>query len=104
MSLIDIQKLAAEPYYGAFYSLRSLDPLYQSEIGEPRWWEADLEKECGCSCRHCEPEWKRVKFEAVTAEDAWEIAIAQCSGELCGYYPVGLRVAGAGCKMWEGPQ
>lgn len=103
---LDLHKIAQEPFYGAHRWLRSIDPLYQAEIGVEREWEAHIhaygETPCQCGCPNCEgyedyDHFDRAVFvTARTAAEAFELAELECGdGERCD----GVRIAGAGCSL-----
>jgi hypothetical protein len=76
-----IKLMAALPFYGQAEALiRAIDPLWKTELGEPREWEVMLEKWHGCNCCYCEPETKFLTIEALTGAEAQEIAETQNDG------------------------
>lgn len=87
-----IERVQQEPFYGAARYLRSIDPLYQAEIGEERLWEVKIiSNSHGCDCCYCEEKIYR-DVVAITAADA--VAIAEDEAEDAEFV-VGVRLSGA---------
>ena len=90
-----IEKISSEEFAGAFRWLRSLDPLYQAEIGEVREWDVKtLAFGCPCHCPSCAENdvVKIVQTFAITAKEAAE----NVEDELeAGWIVEGVRVLGS---------
>lgn len=97
-----IEAVSANPFYGAYRYLRSIDPLYQAEIGVDRKWEAKFTRyeSCGCNCPHCDRGDEAADYVVVvakTAREAKELAISE-NGK--GAFN-GVRVHGVGCRFTD---
>jgi len=92
-----LREVAALPFYGqAQQIVRMRDPLWKSEIGEPRIFKVSIEKVCGCNCPHCiEEESKTVDVEAVSGEQAAALAEAEYSE----WEIIDVRLPRCGCEV-----
>ena len=77
-----IKKAATFPFYGQAESLiRTIDPLWKTDLGEPRLWKVRVERDTHyCECEYCDRhdyERKTVAVEACTPDEAQAAAFEQ---------------------------